>query len=133
MCRISGIINLHTTPSLTAINAMRDAMQRGGPDDSGVYIDENLSIALGHRRLSLIDLSPLGHQPMMDDENNIIIVFNGEIYNYQSIKEQLIYKGYSFRSSSDTEVIINAYKEWGCDCFAMFNGMFALAILDKQK
>ena len=133
MCRIAGIVRLQDTPTVEELNCMRDAMQHGGPDDSGVYIDEKLHLALGHRRLSLIDLSPLGHQPMMDDEKNIVIVFNGEIYNYQSIKETLIKKGYTFHSSSDTEVIINAYKEWGCECFALFNGMFALAILDKQK
>ena len=133
MCRIAGIVRLHSKPVIEEIDAMRDAMQRGGPDDSGLYIDDELNLAFGHRRLSLIDLSPMGHQPMMDEEKKIIIVFNGEIYNYQSIKEKLIQKGHQFHSTSDTEVIINAYKEWGCDCFALFNGMFALAILDKNK
>jgi len=133
MCRIAGIVNLHTKPGIEEILLMRDAMQRGGPDDSGIYIDAELPLAFGHRRLSLIDLSPMGHQPMLDEDKNIIIVFNGEIYNYRSIKDQLIKKDYHFHSGSDTEVIINAYKEWGCDCFALFNGMFALAILDKKK
>lgn len=133
MCRIAGIVSLYDSPLVEEIIKMRDAMYRGGPDDSGVYVDDHLHLAFGHRRLSLIDLSPAGHQPMMDDEKDIIIVFNGEIYNYQSIKNQLTAKGYIFHSSSDTEVIINAYKEWGCDCFSMFNGMFALAILDKKK
>ena len=133
MCRIAGIIDLFTTPTISSINEMRDAMYRGGPDDSGVYIDEELNLALGHRRLSLIDLSPLGHQPMMDEEKKIIIVFNGEIYNYRVIRDQLIIKGYHFQSNSDTEVIISAYQEWGFDCFVKFNGMFALVILDKNK
>ena len=133
MCRIAGIVRLDSKPGTEEIVLMRDVMHRGGPDDSGLYIDDELNIAFGHRRLSLIDLSPMGHQPMMDEEKKIIIVFNGEIYNYQAVKDQLMQKGYHFHSSSDTEVIINAYKEWGCDCFSMFNGMFALAILDKKK
>ncbi len=133
MCRIAGIVRLNNTPTIEEITSMRDAMQHGGPDDSGIYIDDELHLAFGHRRLSLIDLSASGHQPMMDEEKNIIIVFNGEIYNFSSIKNQLIKKGYAFHSSSDTEVIINAYKEWGCECFALLNGMFALALLDKKK
>jgi asparagine synthase (glutamine-hydrolysing) len=132
MCRIAGIINRLEMPGEDIIMAMRDIMQHGGPDDAGIYMDEELHLALGHRRLSLIDLSPLGHQPMMDASGNIVLVFNGEIYNFQSIKDTLVQKGYAFTSTSDTEVIIYAYLEWGRDCFARFNGMFALALLDKR-
>ncbi len=112
---------------------MRDAMQHGGPDDCGIYLDDEFPLAFGHRRLSLLDLSPLGHQPMMDASKKIVLVFNGEIYNFQEIKKELEGKDYHFRSSSDTEVIIYAYIEWGKECFKKFNGMFALALLDKRN
>lgn len=110
---------------------MRDAMKHGGPDDCGIYLDDDLSLAFGHRRLSFLDLSPLGHQPMMDADKNIVIVFNGEIYNFLELRSELQSLGVQFKSSSDTEVIIYAYLHWGKDCFAKFNGMFALALLDK--
>ncbi|MBS1641206.1 MAG: asparagine synthase (glutamine-hydrolyzing) [Bacteroidetes bacterium] len=131
MCRIAGIISKKIKPNEALITQMRDSMQHGGPDGCGVYINEELGLAFGHRRLALIDLSPLGIQPMMDKEERIVIIFNGEIYNYQEIKDKLLAKGYSFKSSSDTEVIIYAYIEWGTDCFQHFNGMFALVLLDK--
>lgn len=133
MCRIAGIINKQNIPSEELIIQMRDAMQHGGPDDEGIYIDEERSLAFGHRRLSLIDLSPLGHQPMMDREGHTVLIFNGEIYNFREIKNVLSAKGYTFKSASDSEVIIYAYQEWGTDCFQHFNGMFALALLDKKK
>jgi asparagine synthase (glutamine-hydrolysing) len=133
MCRIAGIIDHQKIPSKEVICNMRDSMRHGGPDDAGIYINEDLHLAFGHRRLSLIDLSSLGHQPMTDKEENIVLIFNGEIFNFQTIKKQLLHKGYSFVSSSDTEVIIYAYIEWGNSCFAKFNGMFALALLDKRS
>ncbi len=91
------------------------------------------TIALAHRRLSILDLSPSGHQPMCSQEENIWITFNGEIYNYKELREQLQQKGYSFVSHSDTEVIINSYKEWGNDCVNYFNGMWAFVIYDQEK
>jgi len=133
MCRIAGIYDLRKRPTEKDIVLMRDAMYRGGPDDSGLYIDTDLPLALGHRRLSLIDLSAAGNQPMMNEAKGLVIVFNGEIYNYIIIKDQLLALGHQFHSHSDTEVIIHAYMEWGTACFALFNGMFALALLDKQK
>ena len=133
MCRISGILNFSSPPDEQTITKMRDAMQHGGPDDCGTYLDDEFPLALGHRRLSLIDLSSLGHQPMLDEDKKIILIFNGEIYNFQEIKRELEQKNYHFKSSSDTEVIIYAYKEWGKECFKRFNGMFALALLDKQN
>lgn len=132
MCRIAGIINHQQIPDRETICSMRDSMQHGGPDDAGIYLNDELHLAFGHRRLSLLDLSPLGHQPMMDINGEIVLIFNGEIYNFQIIKEQLLQKGYKFTSTSDTEVIIYAYLEWGKECFAKFNGMFALALLDKR-
>ncbi|KAF0242836.1 MAG: asparagine synthase (glutamine-hydrolyzing) [Sediminibacterium sp.] len=131
MCRISGIVHRSSTPAIDQITSMRDSMLHGGPDDAGVYIDEELHLALGHRRLSLIDLSAAGHQPMFSKDKNLVIVFNGEIYNYKEIQQELQSLGHNFISHSDTEVIIAAYAQWGKDCFSRFNGMFALAILDK--
>ena len=112
---------------------MRDAMHRGGPDDSGVFIDKFLPLALGHRRLSLIDLTSAGHQPMHDREKNIEIIFNGEIYNFLEIRKTLISFGYQFFTQSDTEVIISSYLQWGINCFSHFNGMFSLALYDKRN
>lgn len=110
---------------------MTDTLYHRGPDDEGFYIKNN--IGLGHRRLSIIDLST-GNQPMYNDDQRIVIVFNGEIYNYIELKEELIRLGYNFSTSSDTEVIIKAYEEWGTDCQNKFNGMWAFAIWDdKQK
>lgn len=131
MCRIAGIVDHSNHPIEQQIQLMTAAMRRGGPDDAGIYSDEQWPLVLGHRRLSLLDLSPLGHQPMLSQSGNIVLVFNGEIYNFQEIKAELLAKGYSFISHSDTEVIIYAYQEWGIHCFKRFNGMFALALLDK--
>lgn len=132
MCRISGIVNRLSIPTAEQISAMRDAMQQGGPDDAGIYIDETACLALGHRRLSLIDLSAAGHQPMFSPDRKLVIVYNGEIYNYLELKEELVSLGHHFSSHSDTEVILAAYAQWGNDCFRRFNGMFAMAIFNKQ-
>lgn len=110
---------------------MRDAMHRGGPDDAGLFVHPSLPLALGHRRLSLIDLSEAGHQPMIDAE--LTIVFNGEIYNYLELRSTLQHYGHRFNTESDTEVILKAYRQWGVDAFEYFNGMFALALLDEKK
>lgn len=131
MCRIAGIIN--NSRSSDEIHGMCDAMQRGGPDDEGFYKDPLLPVEFGHRRLSIIDLSSAGHQPMINDKADIVICYNGELFNYLEIKEELKNNGMLFHTHSDTEVILQAYKYWGKDCFKKFNGMYALAILDKNK
>ncbi len=112
---------------------MRDAMHRGGPDDSGIFVDEKIGLALGHRRLALIDLTSAGHQPMFSKDEAVSIVFNGEIYNFLQIKHELEKEGFTFITKTDTEVIINAYIHWGTKCFERFNGMFALALWDSGK
>ncbi len=112
---------------------MRDCMQHGGPDDAGVYIDKELPLALALRRLSLLDLSMAGHQPMADAEGMLQIVFNGEIYNFLELKSELKAHGHIFKTHCDTEVILKAYLQWGKECFRRFNGMFALAIFDKRS
>lgn len=133
MCRIAGIINFESPTDTELIECMRDAQQHGGPDDAGIYTDDEFPLAFGFRRLSLLDLSPRGHQPMTDESKSIVLIFNGEIYNFREIRKELVRKNYAFKSTSDTEVIINAYIEWGKECFKKFNGMFALALLDKKS
>lgn len=108
-------------------------MHRGGPDDAGLFLHPNLPLALGHRRLSILDLTSAGHQPMSVAEGRLQIVYNGEIYNFREIRSELESMGYRFRTQTDTEVILTGYLEWGTDCFSRFNGMFAMAIWDNQK
>jgi asparagine synthase (glutamine-hydrolysing) len=133
MCRIAGIYSPNSNTLEKDILLMRDAMYRGGPDGAGVYLNKVLGLAFGHRRLALIDLSEAGHQPMSTFNNDVIINFNGEIYNYLEIKDELEDNGYNFNTKTDTEVILLAYKHWGVKCFEKFNGMFALAILDLNN
>jgi asparagine synthase (glutamine-hydrolysing) len=109
---------------------MTDVIAYRGPDDEGHAIHGN--VALGHRRLSILDLSPLGHQPMYSADGQLAIVFNGEIYNFVELRQELEAKGATFRSHSDTEVILEAYRHWGPDCVQRFNGMWALALLDLK-
>ena len=130
MCGITGYYKTNTreiAPSV--IRKMTDVLEHRGPDDSGVYLKG--PIALGHRRLSIIDLVT-GHQPMCDISGNIWIVFNGEIYNFLELKAELEKKKYTFRTHSDTEVILNSYREWGIDCVKKFNGMFSFALWDNS-
>lgn len=131
MCRIAGFID--PTLNQADLIRMRDSMHRGGPDDSGIYHDPSHHLFLGHRRLALIDLSPAGHQPMTDPVGRLHIVYNGEIYNFKELKSELISFGILFHTHSDTEVILQAYLKWGTDCFSRFNGMFAMALYDKQN
>jgi asparagine synthase (glutamine-hydrolysing) len=132
MCGICGIFNLNGEPvSPVDLRRMTDAIAHRGPDGEGFYIDS--FIGLGHRRLAIIDLSPLGHQPMMSADGGCSISYNGEIYNFQELRLELEAKGYPFRSRTDTEVILNAYREWGPECVKRFNGMFAFAIWDRKQ
>jgi asparagine synthase (glutamine-hydrolysing) len=131
MCRIAGIFDPTNTQLEQDLLRFRDAMHKGGPDDAGIYQDGNL--ALGHRRLSIIDLSSAGHQPMLSEDANLVLSFNGEIYNYRELRQELVAAGFTFNTQTDTEVLLKAYQQWGTDCFAKLNGMFALAIYDKSK
>ena len=133
MCGVSGFISKKKDlPFQNVINSMTDSLAHRGPDDRGtnVFIDKTNTVGLGHRRLSILDLSNNGHQPLQ--ENNLTLIFNGEIYNYIEIKNQL-QKDYTFNSTGDSEVILKAYQEWGTKCFSKFNGMWAIAIYDKSK
>jgi len=133
MCGIAGKYNFQTDEPVAPelVKAMCDKMIYRGPDDAGVYTEAN--IGLGHRRLSILDLSELGHQPMSSHDKMLWITFNGEIYNFQSLRDDLISKGYIFKSNCDTEVIIYLYQEYGEDCLKYLRGMFAFAIWDKIK
>tara|TARA_B100002019_G_C21272817_1_gene603389 strand:- start:3527 stop:5407 length:1881 start_codon:yes stop_codon:yes gene_type:complete len=130
MCGINGIISFSNQSFDQEIHLMNKNLEHRGPDGSGVLKFKNLY--LGHTRLSIQDLSTKGSQPMSNDGNTWII-YNGEIYNFKEIKIELENIGYKFYSETDTEVILNSYKEWGEECFLKFNGMWAFAILDKKK
>jgi len=134
MCGISGIIDKSKKEiEESEIKNMNDLISHRGPDDEGYYLKNNF--AFGHRRLAILDLSHAGHQPMKYKGNNTeyVITYNGEIYNYIEIKDELIEDGYSFVSDTDTEVILASYDKWGEDCVNKFNGMWAFAIYDKRK
>jgi asparagine synthase (glutamine-hydrolysing) len=130
MCGISGIIMKEKTlVDKAQLKEINDAVQHRGPDAEGFYYHEN--VGFGHRRLSILELSELGSQPMK--YSDYVITYNGEVYNYIEIREELIGKGYQFKSNSDTEVILAAYQEWGFDCVHHFNGMWAFAIHDQRE
>lgn len=114
----------------SVLRAMNRALSHRGPDDEGFYFGKQ--IALGHKRLSIIDLSPAGHQPMRNEAGNLWVTFNGEIYNFIELKQELKELGHRFKSNSDTEVILHAFEEWGEECQDRFNGMWALAIWDTK-
>lgn len=131
MCRIAGIINTNADKAITLqkVKTMCSVLQHGGPDDEGIFETEN-GVVFGHRRLSIIDLSANGHQPMSDVAKRAWITFNGEIYNYQELKADLVALGAVFHSNTDTEVIIQAYLYWGFEAFAKLRGIFAFALYD---
>lgn len=159
MCGITGILNTKSAFDAASIVTMTSILRHRGPDDEGYVAIQNenrkvvplvgddskidgihtrnylstANIYLGHRRLSIIDVSSAGHQPMTDATEDLWIVYNGEIYNYLELREELSSKGHTFHSKSDTEVLLNAYKEWGFDCLSKFNGMWAFAIYDRKK
>jgi asparagine synthase (glutamine-hydrolysing) len=114
-----------------AVAKMTSTIAHRGPDSDGLWIDG--PVGLGHRRLAIIDLTPNAHQPMTNETGEYVIVFNGEIYNYQSLRVELETAGHRFHSNSDTETIVHAYEEWGASCLDKFNGMFAFAIWNKRE
>ena len=131
MCGICGELTFRgQSVREQRINNMLGQLERRGPDDQGVYI--NKQVGLGHRRLSIIDLSSASHQPMHNANKSVSIVFNGTIYNYPQLREQLQAQGMQFSSSGDTEVILKAYEAWGEQCVEKLVGMFAFAIWDER-
>lgn len=133
MCGIVGVCGTIISQDRRWLSLGRDAMTHRGPDDAGEWWSADGRVGLAHRRLSILDLSPLGHQPMHLAERDLTIVFNGEIYNFPELRRELEVLGYSFRSHSDTEVLLAAYAQWGTDCLNRLNGMFAFAIYDGPK
>ncbi|WP_411811766.1 asparagine synthase (glutamine-hydrolyzing) [Chryseobacterium scophthalmum] len=159
MCGICGYYSFKNEISSENILEMNNAIRHRGPDDEGFWISDgskgesfsgsdstqkikevfpvlnkiNSKIALGFRRLSIVDLSEKGHQPMLSDDKKITITFNGEIYNFKKIRKELEALGYDFKSNSDTEVILKSYEEWGTEMFVRFDGMFAIALIDLEK
>jgi asparagine synthase (glutamine-hydrolysing) len=133
MCRIAGIVNdaLSYESRKEIVKEMCTILRHGGPDDEGIYSNDDRSLTIGHRRLSIIDLSAAGHQPMSYEDGRYVISFNGEIYNYPELKAELITSGYTFKTGSDTEVILAAFSRWGTRSFALLNGMFAFALWDN--
>lgn len=130
MCGICGIINFkNETVQEAPVRKMMQIMKHRGPDDEGIFLEEN--VGLGFVRLSIIDLSPAGHQPMSSHDERYVIVYNGEIYNYIELRNDLKSLGHSFKTNSDTEVLLASYIEWGEDCLHRFNGMWAFVIYDR--
>jgi asparagine synthase (glutamine-hydrolysing) len=135
MCGITGFIDFTRHSAEPILDSMRDMLIHRGPDGLGSYFINNKAaqIGLAHRRLSIIDPSPCGAQPMSDPSGKYTIVFNGEVYNFKALRVDLQKKGISFKSNSDTEVVLEAYKMWGMECLEKFIGMFAFALLDLNK
>lgn len=133
MCGIIGRINYFDEVNESTFCTMRDTMRHRGPDGSGIYISEDRKIALGHRRLSINDLSDKGTQPMCNEDSTIWLTCNGEIYNYELLRKELEKLGHQFSSKSDSEVIIHGYEEWGVSILNKLKGMFAFAIWDSRE
>ena len=132
MCGVTGLINFNDAPvSPAVLQRMTDAIAHRGPDGEGHWIEGN--VAMGHRRLAIIDLSPAGHQPMICQNHRFVLSFNGEIYNFRELRAELLAAGYWFRSQTDSEVVLHALAHWGTDALLKFNGMFGLAMWDRKE
>ena len=134
MCGIAGFCG-RTKDNLAEIKKMCDQIIFRGPDAEGYWLDENTNVTLGHRRLSILDLSENGSQPMVSASGRFVIAYNGEIYNFQTMKDKLLAEGYvtRFRSTSDTEVLLEAFEAYGLDAIKSLKGMFAIALYDRQE
>ena len=133
MCGIAGVVSLREDlppPALEDLGAMVGALRHRGPDEFGLFRDPRAG--LGHARLSIIDLA-FGQQPMCNEDRSLWITYNGEIFNYVELREELSSAGHRFRTRSDTEVILHAWEEWGESCFERFNGQFAFGIWDPVR
>ena len=135
MCGICGVWNYGDAQPVVPgdLERMRDTLEHRGPDDFGCYYDDRVGLGLGFRRLSIIDLSETGHQPMCNEDASIWAVFNGEIYNYQDLRRELLEAGHIFKSSSDTETLLHGYEQWGLDVVRHLRGMFGFALWDSVQ
>src|ERR1043165_1064116 len=134
MCGIAGLIDQNPE---TPMRAMLNAIEHRGRDDEGLWtsqvVNEAGRVCFGHRRLSIIDTSSAGHQPMKSNDGRFVVMLNGEIYNYRELRQQLQSKGHQFHTQTDTEVLIEAWSEWGEQCLDRLNGMFAFALWDERE
>jgi len=130
MCGFCGLISNRAEVDVSLVSAMLEPLAQRGPDAAGLYAQQRL--ALGHRRLSILDLAPTSQQPMLDSELGIGVAFNGCIYNFRELRKELQANGYRFFSDGDTEVIIKAYHAWGAKCVERFLGMFAFALWERD-
>jgi len=131
MCGITGVLHVDGGPvSADALQRMTDIVRHRGPDGEGQWLAPG--IGLGHRRLAILDLSSAGQQPMPSSDGALVITYNGEIYNWRELREALRREGAVFRSNTDTEVVLEAYRVWGDSCVERFNGMFAFAVWDVR-
>src|SRR5918999_522628 len=135
MCGITGIFAFSDRLSVDGptVDTMRDTLAHRGPDDGGTWVEPGGRVALGHRRLSIVDLSSAGHQPMCNEDGTVWITFNGEIYNHLELREELERRGHRYRSWTDTETIVHLYEEEGPRCVERLVGMFAFAIWDSRR
>ncbi len=132
MCGIAGIYRFDSAKvSREDLKRMTDEIAHRGPDGEGFWISEDLNIGFGHRRLAILDLDKRSDQPFRF--KNLVLTYNGEIYNYLELKEELETMGYEFKTSSDTEVLIKSYDAWGKDCLSRLDGMFAFSVYDVKK
>ncbi|MBL0342420.1 MAG: hypothetical protein IPP71_16845 [Bacteroidetes bacterium] len=130
MCGIAGFIDFTGDSSLETLKKMTSSLAHRGPDDDGFEIRRfsDVVVGFGFRRLAIIDLSPKGHQPMINELTGDMLIFNGEVYNFSEIRKELEALGHHFKSQSDTEVVLRSFQEWGTSCVSKFNGMFAIAL-----
>ena len=132
MCGLVGIFDTQGRREVSRelLSRMNETLHHRGPDECGLHLEPGLG--LGHRRLSIIDLST-GQQPLYNEDGSVVVIYNGEIYNYQSLMAELVGLGYAFRTRSDTEVIVHAWEAWGDACVLRFRGMFAFALWDRNR
>src|SRR5438309_10359765 len=135
MCGIAGLIS-HNPQAF--INSMLRSIEHRGRDDEGIWTSQPIDaeerrVCFGHRRLSIIDTSSAGHQPMLTADGRFVVILNGEIYNYRELREQLSTKDHRFHTQTDTEVLLAAWAEWGYECLSRLNGMFAFALWDDKE
>ena len=131
MCGIAGLVDFKVAPEPATLRAMELALMHRGPDEGGVWSAG--PVGLVHRRLRIIDLSPAGAQPMQNEDGRVRVAFNGEIYNHHALRKELVQLGHTFRSRSDTEVLVHGYESWGTDLVRRLRGMFAFALWDDKE
>lgn len=132
MCGITGIVNRRANVKHDHLAQMTDSIAHRGPDAKGLFVNQNKTCGLGHRRLSILDLSEAANQPMYSSCENYSLVYNGELYNYKALRAQLEQEGHDFKTTSDTEVVLYAFMTWGPKCVEKFNGMFAFALWNEN-